>query len=120
MSGLRETPERTAIDTSVLESLAADIGADECDRILQMFKENLREYCGEMESEIASQDLPGAKRLAHGIKGLCLQFGATHSMEIARLIELDVENAEEATAALQKLVAEIERVEAFIASWGTV
>ncbi len=119
MTGEEHGPPAPAIDAAFLAMLSEDIGAEECGRILRLFMENLREYCGQMEGEIAANDIIKTKRTAHGIKGLCLQFGATHSMEIARLIELKVETAEEAKAALDKLVAEITRVEDFVKSWGS-
>lgn len=107
----------SAIDQAWLEDLANDIGAEELERILILFKENLLEYCEKMRNDIAAQDLIKTKQTAHGIKGLCLQFGATGSMEIARLIEMTVQTADEARVALEKLATEIERVKDFIDSW---
>jgi HPt (histidine-containing phosphotransfer) domain-containing protein len=71
----------------------------------------------ELLADIATQDLSLTKRTAHGLKGLCMQFGATHGMELARLLELDVDNIDDAKTVLEKLVVEVGRVEEFIASW---
>jgi hypothetical protein len=45
-----------------------------------------------------------------------MQFGATHGMELARLLELDVDNIDDAKTVLAKQVEEVGRVEKFIAS----
>ncbi len=113
--------QRASLDPPVnvefLDILVADIGFEECIRILGMFKENLREYCEKMRKEIEAGEMINIKRVAHGLKGLCMQFGATHSIEIAKMIEMKVGSAEEAKEALDRLVKEIERVEVFVDSW---
>ncbi len=106
-----------AIDVAFLNRLVDDIGAKESARILGLFKLNLREYCKRMQAEVAAKDIRKIKKIAHGLKGLCMQFGATHSVEIAKMIELKVESAEEAKVALDRLLVEIARVEAFVDSW---
>ena len=70
----------------------------------------------QLQTSLANQDLSLTKRTAHGLKGLCMQFGATHGMELARLLELDVDNIDDAKTVLAKQVEEVGRVEKFIAS----
>lgn len=105
------------VENAALKSLETDIGAQESRRIMQLFTASLNDYCDKLLADLAAQDLSQTKKTAHGLKGLCMQFGATHGMELARLLELDVDNVEEAKLVLSKLVVEVARVEKFISSW---
>lgn len=105
------------VENAALKSLEIDIGAEESRRIMQLFTASLNDYCDQLLADLAAQDLSQTKKTAHGLKGLCMQFGATHAMELARLLELDVDNVEEAKLVLSKLVVEVGRVEKFISSW---
>ena len=114
---LTDPPIGPPVEDNALKSLESDIGAEESRRIMQLFTASLNDYCDQLLADLAAQDLSQTKKTAHGLKGLCMQFGATHAMELARLLELDVDNVEEAKLVLSKLVVEVARVEKFISSW---
>jgi HPt (histidine-containing phosphotransfer) domain-containing protein len=105
------------MDQAVLDSLSEDLGVSGSKRVLRLFQNGLRQYCDRIIENIADNNLPITKQTAHGLKGLCMQFGATHSMELAKMIELKVQTIEEARAVLGRLVEEITRVEEFVALW---
>lgn len=116
--GERQAYGRDPMDQGMLRSLERDVGADELKKILPTFCSSLDGYRAQLIAELQKGSLNESRRIAHGLKGLCMQFGASHSAELARLLEADVSSVDEARELLSRLCEEIDRVERFVASWG--
>ena len=112
-----DVPLGPPLEVDTLKLLEHDIGVEEVRRIMLLFRETLNNYRDQISTNLAARDLSQVKRTAHGLKGLCMQFGATHAIELARLLELHADNVEDAKIVLGRFVAEVERVEKFIAPW---
>lgn len=87
------------LDEAALLALGEDIGSQDLRLILIKLKENLSQHADRLIQALSQGDLVLAKRTAHDIKGMSMQFGAPSLAEIAKVAELDAKNMEDIPAA---------------------
>lgn len=89
----------TLIDPSRIDALRRVLKPDALDNAIVAFQSAIGERAEEIRSAVASGDLIVAARLAHSIKGLCGNFGASRLAELcARIEDLLASGAGEPTA----------------------
>lgn len=98
-------PDSTVLDEAALLAIAEDIGSQDLLVILMKLRENLSQHAEKFMQAIAQGDLALAKRTAHDIKGMGMQFGAPHLAKVAKVAELDAKKVEDMPAS--SLVAAI-------------
>ena len=106
------------LDESALSALSEDIGGAELGVLLGKFRKNLVEYGATLSRTVAAGDLATIKRTAHGLKGLCMQFGATRVGLIAKSMEQDDLTLPQIRDSLTALAEEIAAVEKYLDARG--
>ena len=95
--------EAVSLDPAALASLREDIGAEDLLIMLGKFRKNLAEYGAQLSEIIEAEDLQMVRRTAHGLKGLCMQFGAMRVGALARKMESVTASADDMRAAMKEL-----------------
>lgn len=108
---------QSALRADVVDGLVEEMGPDQTYTMLRLFHLSLKNSCEQIASQLDSEDLSLLKATAHGLKGMCMCFGAIQSEKLARLLELDTVDIDKAKDVLARLVEEVDRVERFVASW---
>jgi len=84
-----------ALDVEALRELASFLGPDKLLSLLVTFKQNVTAYRIDMQKHIEAGDLKQAKRTAHALRGLSIQFGALRLGKVATEIETKLESIEQ-------------------------
>jgi len=105
----------TALDESVLDRLRPQIGAEHVERLIELFRENVRTRLEEIVQAFDAGDRRGLAVAFHSIKGSAQLVGArrlesvsAHWEETSRLGEIDSVDA--AVAQISEAFAAVERV----------
>lgn len=96
------------LDEAALLAIGEDIGSRDLSLILGKLRENLSQHAEKFKQAVTQGDLALAKRTAHDIKGMSLQFGAPSLARIATVAELGANNLEGMSAS--NLVAAVDAV----------
>ena len=64
------------MDPAAVEALAADVGADRIQQVLQAFRSELDRRAPALELALDAADLSAIQRESHSLKGSALTFGA--------------------------------------------
>ncbi|WP_158043885.1 ATP-binding protein [Skermanella pratensis] len=102
---LAETP---LLDQSMLDQLRDCLDMEDLTDMLGLFPGQARIQADEIEAAIAGGDAAAVKRAAHGMKGANANLGAQRLSAIARAIELNAADPEEAARLLQLARQQIE------------
>jgi PAS domain S-box-containing protein len=94
-----DTPPQD-IDHNALQAVADLLGAEKFNALLGSFRENMTKYQKDIHAHVANDDLKQARRTAHSLKGLALQFGATTVGQMASRMEVDAMGIAEIKAQL--------------------
>lgn len=81
------------------------------------FNDHLPARIGEFKSALYNGDIKGIGRLAHNLKGVCLNFNAEPLAEVAARLEIcgRQENMTDAPALVQQIENEIKRLREYLA-----
>jgi signal transduction histidine kinase/DNA-binding response OmpR family regulator len=85
-----EAEEVSVIDQGRLDELLGILPPDVFAQMAEQFLDSADEYIVALEDGISSGDVEAARRTAHAIKGVALNFGAVGMAELAAGIETDV------------------------------
>jgi HPt (histidine-containing phosphotransfer) domain-containing protein len=80
-------------DGAQIEMLRRDLGAATMRDLLAQCVATMDAQLSEIRRSTSAGDHVTAKRIAHDLKGVCAQFGATRASEIAKRIELEMDDA---------------------------
>gem|GEM_PF-3142441 len=104
----RRSDDQAMLDRAALQGLADFIGADKLNELLLSFRDNLLKYQIDLSRHVTDGDLGQAKRTAHAMKGLAVQFGAVKLGKLSGEIENKLDSIAEIRARLPGLDAAIE------------
>ncbi len=88
------------INYEALLAVADLLGPEKFNNLLGSFRDNMLKYQKDIHANVASDDLKQARRTAHSLKGLALQFGATAVGQMASRMEVDAMGIAEIKAQL--------------------
>jgi len=74
-------------DRSALSEMEAALGPGTLAELMEKSRANLNQYRVDISAAAGSSDAAKVRRLAHAIKGLCLQFGAVRAAKLAMELE---------------------------------
>jgi len=80
-------PDGPAVDEAVFANLAADLGAGHIDEVSRVFLDNASVAVDRVRACLASGDLSGAARAAHGLKSASGFMGATGLVSLCAAVE---------------------------------
>lgn len=83
------------LDEAALLAIGEDIGIRDLLLILRKLRENLSQHAEKFMRAVTQGDVALARRTAHGIKGMGMQFGAPQLAKVAKEAELDARNVED-------------------------
>jgi len=92
--------EAPVLDETMLSSLAGGVGRDAFRELMSTFAKNITTYHAEITAAVDAGDLRAARRTAHALKGLCLQFGAPRVARLAAHIDDETRGADGIRATL--------------------
>ncbi len=95
--------ELATFNRATISELEEMVGEDALKIALQSFADNFLKCYGDLEAALAENDAETAKRAAHSLKGLAMQFGAEKAGELARSIEQSDDPLGNGTAAMPAL-----------------
>ncbi len=81
------THEDKDFDEAVIADLEEMLGKDTLTPILEKALSNIREHKERLTATVQAQDLDGARKAAHSLKGLCLQYGAIRAGKLAEQMQ---------------------------------
>ena len=81
-------PAVEVLDEAIIADFEEALGADVIADLLVKFADNLASYRDQLTAAADAADMPAVRKIAHAMKGLCMQFGAKAAAESARGIEL--------------------------------
>jgi len=90
-------------DPAKIDELRLDLGAATTRDLLTKCMASMEQHLADIKHSTATGDSLKAKRAAHDLKGVCAQFGAARASEIARRIEVELED----TRAIERVMAEL-------------
>lgn len=96
------------IDDSVMADWCADLDKEDIDAILSQVPDQCALCFNELESAVGAAELPKAKRIAHRLKGMAGNLGATRLSRLARSIEIEAQAIEDVSRQLPGLRATID------------
>lgn len=91
------------IDQSAHDSMRETLGSERFDMLLSMFRENLKKYAGDIHVAVAQNDLQQAKRAAHALRGLAVQFGAMRVASFVEFIEVQTKDLDSVKKTMPEL-----------------
>jgi HPt (histidine-containing phosphotransfer) domain-containing protein len=94
-------------DPSHIDVLRRDLGAATMRELLAQCLTTMEEHLAELRRCASLCDQAATRRLAHDLKGVCAQFGATRASALARRIELELEDPAAVTALIPQLADSI-------------
>jgi len=77
------------LDDAALKMLSDDLGVGQLERLLIEFRDSLSRHAEQIAAVVVARDAKAIRMAAHGLKGLCMQFGALRVVPIARAIEVE-------------------------------
>jgi len=83
------------LDEAALLAIGEDIGSRGLLSILRKLRENLSQHAEKFTQAVTHGDLALAKKTAHDIQGMSMQFGAPSLAIVAKAAELDAKNIED-------------------------
>ena len=92
-----------ALDVEALRELASFLGPEKLLSLLVTFKQNVAAYRVDMQKHVDAGDLKQAKRTAHALRGLSIQFGALRLGKAATEIENKLESIEQVSRVMPEL-----------------
>ena len=90
-------------DDAGLRQWTEDLTAEQVKDILAKVPQDCRSAIREIKTAIEANNMPTARRIAHRVKGMASNLGATRLAEAARAIELGPEAAAEHAGRLRHL-----------------
>jgi HPt (histidine-containing phosphotransfer) domain-containing protein len=90
-------------DPGRILEIQRDLGPDTTRELLGHCMRSMDQHLAAVKRSTGAGDAVMAKRAAHDLKGICAQFGATRASEIARRIEVEIED----TGSMAKLMDEL-------------
>jgi HPt (histidine-containing phosphotransfer) domain-containing protein len=94
-------------DPTHIDVLRRDLGADTMRGLLSQCVASLDQHLAELRHSASQGDHAATKRVAHDLKGVCAQFGATQASELAKRIELEMEDPAAVAALIPQLADSI-------------
>ncbi|TAL01797.1 MAG: response regulator [Rhodospirillaceae bacterium] len=109
------TESRAALfDPARIEELQNDLGPATTRELLARCLVAMGQQLSDIRLSTSMGDPAKAKRAAHDLKGICAQFGAAHASEIARRIEVELEDANAIEAVISELTESVAQASARI------
>jgi len=100
------------LDVAQLDMLREALDEDELQAMLSELPQTAMQAIDAIEQAVKTNDLDGARRAAHVLKGVASSFGAARLAEMAREIELDMATIDRVAACVPELIATVERTAA--------
>ena len=104
------------IDAEAMADWCTDLDKDDIEAILAQVPEQCALCLGEIEAAVAASDLPKAKRIAHRLKGMAANLGATRLSRLARGFEMEAQAIEDVARQLDALRLTIDETLAALAT----
>lgn len=101
-------------DSEQLDLLRDALGPDELAAMLAALPESAAESLGVIQSAVAAEDLDGARKAAHVLKGFSSSFGAARLSSVAREIELEMATISAVAECIPDLIKTIDATVAAI------
>jgi len=108
------------LDDAALTALSDDLGADQLERLLIEFRDSLNRHAEKIAAVVAARDAKAIRMAVHGLKGLCMQFGALRVVPIAQAIEVDPSAFDKVESWMPKLNGAISDVESALQARRTI
>lgn len=105
------------IDNQAMSDWTADLDKEDIEAILSQVPEQCDVCFKEIESAVGAAELPKAKRMAHRLKGMAANLGATRLSRLARSIEIEAQAIDDVAQQLPGLRATIEETLAELATF---
>lgn len=87
LPSLADLPSLPLLDVPFLHSIVDQLPGDVVTRLLDKFVPNASDFAAAITRAEAAHNPTAMKNAAHGLKGLCLQFGAMRLGHMARHLE---------------------------------
>jgi HPt (histidine-containing phosphotransfer) domain-containing protein len=94
-------------DPARIDVLRHDLGSETMRELLTQCVAAMDQHLADLRRSAAQGDRAATKRVAHDLKGVCAQFGAARASELARKIELELEDPAAVAALLPDLADSI-------------
>jgi len=91
------------IDDAAMADWCADLDKEDIEAILSQVPEQCHACLNEIEAAVAAAELPKAKRVAHRLKGMAANLGATRLSRFARVIEMEAQALDDVALQLPAL-----------------
>jgi HPt (histidine-containing phosphotransfer) domain-containing protein len=104
------------IDDKAMADWCADLDKEDIEAILSQVPEQCALCLREIEGAVAAGDLHKSKRIAHRMKGMAANLGATRLSRLARCIEIDAQAVDDVAQQLPGLHATVEETLAALAT----
>lgn len=95
------------IDAAAMADWCADLDKEDIEAILAQVPDQCTVCLTEIEAAVAAAELPKAKRVAHRLKGMAANLGATRLSRYARVIEIEAEALDDVVGQLPGLRATV-------------
>ena len=105
------------LDTLYLESVTGSIDAKIVATLLDSLVENIVSYSSAITAASTNDDLAGAKRTGHALKGLAAQFGAPRLSDLARTLEVTATEHDHLVALAPRIAATAAETLSAIRAW---
>ncbi len=105
------------LDTVYLESVTGSVDAKVVASLLDSLVENIGAYSSAITAASANDDLAGAKRTGHALKGLAAQFGAPRLSDLARTLEVSATEHGQLVALAPRIAAAAAETLTAIKDW---
>lgn len=96
------------IDDKAMADWCADLDKEDVEAILSQVPSQCTLCLTEMESAVGGADLAKAKRVAHRLKGMAANLGATRLSRLARSIEIEAQSLDDVAQQLEAVRATID------------
>jgi HPt (histidine-containing phosphotransfer) domain-containing protein len=103
------------IDDKAMADWCEDLDKEDIEAILAQVPEQCALCFSELETAVGAAELPKAKRVAHRLKGMAGNLGATRLSRLARTIEIEAQAIEDVSRQLPGLRATIDETLAALA-----
>lgn len=104
------------IDDKAMADWCADLDKEDIEAILSQVPDQCAFCFSELEGAVGAADLHKAKRIAHRLKGMAANLGATRLSRLARGIEIEAQAVEDVSRQLGDLRATISETLAALAT----
>jgi signal transduction histidine kinase/DNA-binding response OmpR family regulator len=103
VGGHDDEGDTPVFDPTQINILRRDLAPATMRELLKQCVTTMDKHVSDIRHSADAGDPVGAKRVAHDLKGVCAQFGAARASEIAKRIEIEVEDSREIASLIPEL-----------------